>query len=197
MCPTYVRYLTDESVVYIEVMPKFAAHELNYVRWQNRATRFYLAARLLYRHKQYAPAAFCGSQSIEIMMKASLVYWDRSFKPEDANHSLPKLGRMIGNKVPGGKGFVYPQYFSADARYHSVTRYPRSTFDFVMLPGQFLTDLDATHVGLVALVPFQFNTDLSRALSGRNRTDLGILRHRNRSIREFRRQLGIHVIKAA
>jgi len=177
-------------------MPSFAEHEVDYVRWQNRATRFYLAARLLHRHNQFAPAAFCASQSLELLMKASLVYWDRSFLPEHAKHSFTKLCRMIGNKVRGGKGFTCPTYFSADTRYHSVTRYPRKGGDFVAIPTQFMPDLDATFARLVSLVPFQFNTELQRALSGRNRTDLRIIRHRNSSIRTLRRLLGVKVIKA-
>ncbi|HKJ92673.1 MAG TPA: hypothetical protein VJ957_05865, partial [Longimicrobiales bacterium] len=69
--------------------------EENYVIWQNRAFRFYLAARLCQRNALFAPASFCGYQALESLLKATLVYWDRSFNPQGAGHGMAKLLRTL------------------------------------------------------------------------------------------------------
>ena len=44
--------------------------ELQYIIWQNRSVRFYVAARLLYLHEQFSAAAFCCSnQALESFVK--------------------------------------------------------------------------------------------------------------------------------
>ena len=74
---------------------------------------------------------------------------------------------MIGNKVGGGKGFVCPTYFSADAAPSLRHALPAERGDLVMIPAQFMPDLDDAFARLVGLVPFQFNTELKRRLAGR------------------------------
>jgi HEPN domain-containing protein len=98
--------------------------EIEYVIWQNRAFRFYLGARLLQRYGLSAPAAYAATQSLELLLKATLVYWDRSFQPTSVGHAIKKLVRSVRNKAPGAKGFDIPQYFFHEQRYHSVSRYP-------------------------------------------------------------------------
>lgn len=78
--------------------------EVEYVRWQNRATRFYVGARLLYSNDMFAPAAYCASQAIELLLKATLVFWDRSFNPEAAGHAMAKLVRSVRNKARNASG---------------------------------------------------------------------------------------------
>lgn len=165
--------------------------EINYVVWQNRASGFYLAARLLHKHGVWAPAAFSATQAIELMLKATLVYWDKSFQPESAGHAIAKLVRSIKNKVPNAQKFEVPGYFSHEARYHTVSRYPSASKKGLLIPASMLYDLDSTILTLVSFVPFQHNTELKHILAGHDKKGLAILRHRNASIRSLRKVLGV------
>lgn len=168
----------------------------NYIIWQNRAFRFYLAARLLMLNEQYSPAAFCGLQSIESLMKATLVYWDKSFNPEATGHKMKGMIKTIRNKVKGAKAFECPEYFYHDKRFQAVTRYPAKEKG-VLIPSSFLNDLDHVFSSLVKLVPFQFNSELIRALSGKNNKDLMILRRKNKEVRGLRKAMNIKLVKKA
>ena len=164
--------------------------ERNYIVWQNRAFRFYLAARLLLQREQHAPAAFCAVQAIELLLKGTLVYWDKSFDPEAARHRVAGMVRSIRNKVPGAKEFDLPRYFHFEQRYYSVSRYPANGRG-ILVPASFLGDVDLAFCQLAEFVPFQFNSELSRALAGRHKPDLAILRRGNSSIRRLRKHLQI------
>ena len=168
----------------------------NYIIWQNRAFRFYIGARLLLLNEQHSPAAFCALQSIESLMKATLVYWDRSFKPESARHKMKGMIRTMRNKVKGAEQFDCPEYFYSDQRFQSVTRYPAKGKG-VLVPGSFLNNLDYVFCTLVKLVPFQFNSEFIRALNGKNRKDLMILRKKNSEIRGLRKALNVNLVKKA
>jgi HEPN domain-containing protein len=165
-------------------------HERIYIVWQNRAFRFYLAARLLLQREQEAPAAFCAVQAIELLLKATLVYWDKSFDLEAARHRVVRMVRSVRNKVPGAKEFDLPQYFHFEQRYYSASRYP-SNGKGILVPASILSDLDLAFSQLAEFVPFQFNSELSRALSGRHKPDLAILRRGNSSIQRLRKHLRI------
>ena len=167
--------------------------ERDYIVWQNRAFRFYLASRLLYQKEQHAPAAFCAIQAIELLLKATLVYWDKSFDPEAAKHRIAGLIRTVRNKVRGAKEFEVPEYFHFQQRYYSVSRYPKNRRG-ILIPASFLPDLDIVFTQLLQLVPFQFNSELSRALAGRNNADLTLLRRHNSSMRHLRKHC---MVKAA
>lgn len=172
-------------------MRQFQPHEVRYIVWQNRAFRFYLAARLLQSRELFSPAAYCGIASIELLLKATLIYWDRSFIPESAGHAIAKLARMARNKVPNAKQFDVPTYFYHEKRFQSVTRYPSGT-NGVMIPGSFLDDLDLLFASLVLLVPFQFNSEMARALGGRPKASLAMLRRANAKMRALRKHVGVH-----
>jgi HEPN domain-containing protein len=101
-----------------------ADHERSYVVWQNRAFRFYVPARLLYRRDHLSAAAFCATQSMELLLKATLVYWDRSFKPEAVGHRMARLINAVKNKVRDGHSFDLPRYFFHEQRYQRTARYP-------------------------------------------------------------------------
>ena len=169
-------------------MNTFADHEYAYVEWQNRATRFYLAARRLYHSDLLTPSAYCAAMSIELLLKATLIYWDRTFVPEDTSHGMAKLARMVGNKVKGAKGFKVPEYFYFEKRFLSVNRYPTNGKG-ILIPGTLLQDLDAMFAYLVPLVPFQHNTELKGVLRGRSRSSLNMLRRKNVSIKSLRSAL--------
>jgi len=168
--------------------------EIKYIIWQNRAFWFYLAARLLYQKKQYSPAAFCSIQVIETLMKATLIYWDKNFNPKAANHKIAEMLGTIKNKTENGRSFDCPSYFYNDKRFQSVTRYPANGKG-VLVPGSFLADLDSVFCSLVKLVPFQFNSQLKHALSGKKKVDLNILRHKNSQIRDLREFLKVKLAK--
>ena len=169
-------------------MNTFADHEYAYVEWQNRATRFYLAARRLYHSDLHAPSAYCAAMSIDLLLKATLIYWDRTFVPEDASHGMAKLARIVSNKVKGAKGFKVPEYFYFEKRFLSVSRYPTHGKG-ILIPGTILQDLDAMFAYLVPLVPFQHNTELKGVLRGRSRSSLDMLRRKNVSIKSLRSAL--------
>lgn len=168
--------------------------EIDYVAWQNRAFWFYLSARLLHRHGLSAPAAHAATQSLELLLKGTLLYWDKSFQPEAAGHAIAKLVRSVRNKVPTAKEFNVPQYFYHEQRYHNVSRYPSGTKG-LLIPASLITDLDAAFAQLIVLVPFQHNTELKRALAGRNAKALATLRLGNNEIRRTRKALGVKALK--
>lgn len=171
--------------------------KLDYVRWQNRAFRFYVGARLLYLNEQYAPAAYCANQALELLLKATLVYWDKSFHPQGAGHNIEKMLRIFRNKVPGSENFQCPQYLFADSRYQSTSRYPHPTGQGLGVPASFLSDIDVLFFDLVKMVPFQHNTELKRALRETQGKTLSILRRKNSAVRSLRKYLGVRVSKRA
>ena len=184
----------DARMLGVQRMPSQA--EINYVIWQNRASRFYLAARLLHRHELAAPAAFSATQALELLLKATLVYWDEAFDPKVIGHAIAKLVRAVRNKVPCARSFDLPRYFFHEQRYDTVTRYPAGDKG-LLIPASLLTDLDAAFVALVGFVPFQHNTELKRALGGRDARALRILGRSNRNIRTLRKALGVQAPKRA
>ncbi|MGH9551150.1 MAG: HEPN domain-containing protein, partial [Terriglobales bacterium] len=167
-----------------------AQHERDYVRWQNRAVRFYLAARLLHGNQLYAPAAYSAAIAIELLLKATLVYCDRSFDPLAAGHGMAKLCRMVRNKMHGAQSFTIPDYFYHEQRYLKTSRYPNGD-NGLGIPAEFLVDLDRVFVELLPLVPFQHNTEIKRALRGKDKNMLLALRRRNPYMRRLRATLGV------
>ena len=160
-------------------------NERTYIVWQNHAVQFYLAARLLHSKRIFRPAVFCAIQALEDLLKGTLLYWDKSFKPEVGGHRFRAMINAIHNKVPNGKRFDIPEYFYADKRYQTVSRYP-TPGKGVAIMERFSDDLDRSFVELIHKVPFQFNSELVSMLSGKNRQALLILRRRNRHIRALR-----------
>jgi HEPN domain-containing protein len=173
-------------------MSAVAPHELAYVVWQNHAFRFYLAARLLHRKELFAPAAYVAAMALELLLKATLSYWDRSFDPLEAGHGMAKLARMVKNKARNAKELDVPEYFYAEQRYLSVSRYP-ARGKGVLIPVSFLADLDHTFARLVFLVPFQHNTELKRALAGTKNSNLAALRYKNAEMKQLRGFLGVRL----
>jgi HEPN domain-containing protein len=164
----------------------------NYLIWQNRSLRFYLGSRLCYLNGLASPAAFCAQQALELLLKATLIYSDRSFDPDTARHRFPAMLRTLENKVRGSHAVKIPEYFYSDRRYQSVSRYPTNDGKGVLIPATFLDDLDQAFCDLIALIPFHFNTQLVCVIDGRGlnaRKSLLILRRRNRQIRKLRRFL--------
>lgn len=171
-------------------MSDLSQHQYQYVAWQNRATGFYLASRRLYQSELFPAAAYCAVMALELLLKATLVYWDRKFNPEATKHAVAKMGRMVKNKVPNAGAIEIPEYFYFEQRYLTVSRYPKGSKG-VGIPSSFLQDLDCLYAQLVATVPFQHNTELKRVLSGRSRSKLDTLRRGNASLRALRKHLKV------
>jgi len=167
---------------------RVAKYKKEYILWQNRAFEFYLAARLLHQRKLYGPDAFCANQALELLLKATLIYWDRSFNPKQARHSFKKLQNGLNNKVRGADKVIIPDYFYYDRRYQCFSRYPKEAMG-LGIPGTFLEDLDRVFCDLVHLVPFQFNSQLIQALGRSNNLNLLIMRRHNRQMRRMRKFL--------
>ena len=170
-------------------MGAISDRERNYVIWQNRAIRFYLGARLLYRRELYAPAAYSAAIAIELLLKATLIYWEASFKSLEAGHAIAQLARMVRNKARNAKAFSVPGYFYREKRYLETSRYPTDGKGLVV-PSSFLGDLDAVIADLVLLVPFQHNTELRRTINSKSRSELDVLRAQNAQMRRLREALG-------
>ena len=155
-----------------------AEHERSYIVWQNRAFWFYVPARLLYRREHYSAAAFCAAQAIELLLKATLVYWDRSFQPQAMGHRIARLVSAVRNKAKNARRFELPRYFFHEQRYQRTSRYPTGS-QGIGVPATFLPDLDRAFAELIQLVPFQFNSALFRALGPRRTAALLDLRFAN------------------
>ena len=96
--------------------------------------------------------------------------------------------RMVKNKARNAKQLAIPTYFYHEQRYLTVSRYPTNGKG-LCIPSSFREDLDKVFVDLVLLVPFQRNTELKRALSGKDRTALLALRYKNQQMRSLRKGL--------
>jgi HEPN domain-containing protein len=167
-----------------------SAHEYRYVEWQNRATEFYISARMLYASEHYRAAAYSAAITIELILKATLCYWVKGFSPEAASHGLAKLARMVRNKVPESTSLVVPEYFYFEQRYLSLSRYPKKGKGLA-IPASMIEDLDTLFCAAIQLVPFQHNTQLKSALRGRKPATLTALRRRNKKVRALRKFLAV------
>jgi HEPN domain-containing protein len=165
--------------------------ERNYIIWQNRAVEFYFAARALHHGGLNRAACYCAVMALELVLKATVLFFDRSFVPEDAKHEIPKLLRILGNKGPRGSAIEVPNYFYFEKRYLEGSRYPKDG-QGLGVPATFLDDLDRSVASLIVLVPFQFNSVLVHTLSARGKGDrrrLRVLTRNNRQMRPIRRHL--------
>ena len=166
-------------------MPELDQRSLQYVIWQNRATRFYLGSRLNCLSALHAPAAYCGFIAIELMLKATLVYHDRSFKATQFRHNIAKLSRALRNKVRNSGTIRIPAYFSHEGRFQTVTRYPTGGKG-VIVSAWFLEDLDRTFVDLLLLTPFQHNSELKHLLKRPSGPERAALTRGNSQLRRLR-----------
>ena len=171
-------------------MTRISRQALEYVAWQNRATEFYVAARELALLEAYRPSVYSAVISLELLLKGTLTYWDKSFRPRDPGHGMAKLCRIVGNKVKDAKGFSIPRYFFHEERYLNVSRYPGAGAGLI-IPGSYLIDLDSAFAKLVSYVPFQHNTFLKRILLGHNPAQLKALNRTNRCLPALRQFLKV------
>lgn len=125
------------------------------------------------------------------MLKATLIYHDKSFQPEAVKHRFNKMINAMKNKVKGSENIDIPEYLYYDNRYQSVSRYP-SEGKGLLLPENMVDDLDECFYRLLILVPFRFNTLLVNTISptnARQKKKLNTLRRYNRQMRKIRKFL--------
>ena len=136
-----------------------------YIRWQNRAFRFYVAARCCYRKTFYAPASFLCYQSVELLQKATLLWYDPSFNPKRSNHKLKSMEEKIRQQVPGQNCFKLPAYLF-NKLYQETSRYPHPSGKGFSLPENFMCELDAAFTNLIEMVDTGFSnlSELHRTL---------------------------------
>jgi len=139
----------------------------DYVRWQNKALRFYIAARLLYNEELISPATFCAFQALENIMKATIMFYKGVAYAESFKHSLKKMERVINSqivrKIAKTHKIFVPSYFVHERRFQSMSRYPRKGKG-IGAGGFIIDDLDKLFFNYIYLVPFQFNTELMNIL---------------------------------
>ena len=139
-----------------------------YIAWQNRAVSFYVAARTCFHKEFYGPAAFLSQQCVEQLMKATLIWWDSSFKPKSVNHNLRKMSQMIQEQISSQVDFIVPEYL-CDGKYQSRSRYPAPSGQGYGIPDTLISDVDRLFADLVEMVTFQWNSELFRTLRKKKR----------------------------
>lgn len=169
--------------------------EFDYLVWQNRAFRFYEAARLLHRNEIYGPAAYSAITAIELILKATLRYWHPKVNPELHGHGIRPLTNEIKNKVPEAKSFSVPEYFYFEQRYLSTSRYP-SASKGIVIPSSFIDDLDQVFFSALKLTSFQHRTELVKTLSTSNTPRYRNITLKNKQIKEALKFLKIIPRKA-
>jgi hypothetical protein len=162
-----------------------AKNQLEYVRWQNRSFRFYLPARMLVildsdSATLNSAALFCGQQSLETLLKATVLYFDPSFSPKSANHSWHILFSRLAEV---GVNLRVPEYLCGGSRLQQTTRYPSGLIPVVPT---YLADLDRAFTDLIVCVPYQRGTELRVALSKTRRGPFRFLARRNSQTRRLR-----------
>jgi HEPN domain-containing protein len=146
-----------------EILSRFRQREHDYVIWQNAAFSYYLASRRLILDELQPSGCFNAVLALELMLKATLVYWIEAFHPEAHGHQFERLLNMVRSEVEDAKTLSVPEYFYFDKRYLLDARYPREGKG-VGIPSTLLDDLDQVFCDLLVLVPFQFNSLLLRTL---------------------------------
>ena len=142
---------------------EIAEKDHDYIRWQNRAFWFYVAARTCFHKGFHAPAAFLSQQCVEQLVKATLIWWEPSFDPKKhGGHNLHKMEKMIREKVPDQAKFTIPGYLYAE--YQTLSRYPNDDGLGFIVPRTLLYDVDCLFVDLIEMVSFQWNSELFRTL---------------------------------
>jgi HEPN domain-containing protein len=167
------------------------SRERDYIIWQNRAVEFYLAARALHHGAMNRPACYCAVIAVELLLKATALFFDKSFVPEHSKHNMPQIFKVLANKGPTGPAIEVPDYFHFEQRYLEASRYPKEGQGLIV-PATFLDDLDRTVAQLILLVPFQFNSILIRVLKTGSKADrhrLRVLARSNRQMRAIRGHL--------
>lgn len=168
--------------------------EQDYIDWQNRSLRFYLAARLLFFHDQIGPSLINAQHCLALLLRATLLYWDESFVPESTLLEIAGMIRMVRRQVPGAEAFDVPPYFCTAKLFDSMGQQggqnPEDMFKNI-----FLSHLDGVYYKLLTFVPYQQGSNLKKALSGALKKDLTILRRSNAQMKSLRKYLSTRPIK--
>lgn len=144
--------------------------EVAYRYWQNHATPFYLAARILVKNDfTREAAAFCANQAIESLIKGALEYNKRKNQIGHLTKSDNKL-REEFSKIQNMKNINIPNYFDD---YYEPSRYPysykatRGSGLRITLP-DFINDLDRIFFEIINKIPDKKPTRLYYLLTQNN-----------------------------
>ncbi len=156
--------------------------EISYRYYQDRATPFYLAARILYKNSNTPePSAFCAFQAIENILKGALENYEIAWNRGRDGHDLNKLKDLLKENLE----IDIPDYFGD---YQEVSRYPESSGgrgSGLNIPTTFLSDLDRIIYEIISQIPDQGQTRLKRLLEKGN-TDIPELSENNNYIDDLR-----------
>ncbi|MDD4953132.1 MAG: hypothetical protein PHV85_11330 [Desulfovibrionaceae bacterium] len=148
-----------------------------YISWQNAAFDFYLSTRLLIQQELLRAAPFCSFQTIECLIKATLIYHVDGFEPKEFGHDLDRLQKELNENVDSTRCFEVPDYFYYDKIYQQTSRYPDERFMVVL--DTLLEDTDRLFYELTNFVPLRFETRLVAVLRNRECNLYKILSHEN------------------
>jgi HEPN domain-containing protein len=151
------------------------AQELEYLKWQGCACDWYLASRLLLLESNLTVASYATQHTMELLLKATLVYLDKAFLPKAYGHKFSGLLRRIEEIIGSARTPDIPPYL---LRYQVESRYPGDSLGFPDASVS-LSDLDRCFCSLLELVPFQFNTRLGRIFTGVDKKEWEILARDN------------------
>ena len=85
---------------------------------------------------------------MELLQKATLLWYDPSFNPKRASHNLKSMEEKIRQQVPGQNCFKLPAYLF-DKLYQETSRYPHPSGKGFSLPENFMSELDAAFTNLI------------------------------------------------
>lgn len=135
--------------------------EIAYRYWQDRATSFYLAARILSKEKDIPEAsAFCAYQAIENMLKGALEF-----------NGITQRGHPFGALTSALAPYIQitiPSYFDD---FQEVPRYPESSNNRgpgLKIPVSLIDDLDGIMFNIISGVNDKEQTRLKRFLQEDN-----------------------------
>lgn len=107
----------------------------------------------------------------------------RSFDSKKAGHRVKAMLLAVQNKVPQSKSIDLPEYFYADKRCQTDTRYSERG---IIIPNSFLNDLDTSFFDLIRFVPFQFNSNLVNLFRKDKCNNLDILASSNECLSDLK-----------
>lgn len=142
--------------------------KIAYRFWQDRATAFYLAARILHKGK-YIPeaSAFCSYQAIENIIKGALEFKGIPLPTKDG-HNFSILTKLFEPHIK----ISIPSYFDD---FQEVTRYPESRKNRgpgLKIPPTLIDDLDEIMFMVISAVGDREPTRLKRLLEEDNQDEL-------------------------
>ena len=167
----------------------------NSIKWYNRVLDFYLATRELWLcdYRRYRGVIlFLGFQSVESALKASLLYWDKSFNPKEYGHNTEDMFCKYQVKVPKEYRFVdkLDPYFEDYLYYQILSRYPIKGKNPPSIDPSYIEKLDYAFCGFVFAIPISpWLKVFDKILSGEDPSKSEVFEKNNKQICKVRQRL--------